>query len=179
MAGLIKMDGSGYAITNFMEEQGPGQDEIREKWRERQDKHRKKLTNISEEVDSEKELDSEIEKKKEGEEEKESHRDVTVTHPTSTPDNSPEKVCINNVAKRIGLTADISRIDKCFRYYARLAKENNWNPLNEKAIMDLYPSGMLEKRREREDRREEKLDKDYAYQKCEVMTRNSDGSFNL
>jgi hypothetical protein len=88
-AGLIVDDDPGFKIANFLEEQGPGDNEQREAWRLRQQKHRARARKEPEQ-DSDKE--SELEENRLEEEERRidknreslgRHGDVTVTSESS------------------------------------------------------------------------------------------------
>jgi hypothetical protein len=73
-AGLLVQDGDGYKLSRFLDEQGPGANEQRGAWRERQSKHRGRAR---QEPESEKEEEEEGR----GRGRLESHVDVTVTPP--------------------------------------------------------------------------------------------------
>ena len=86
--GLIRHDAEGYWIANFLEEQGPGDNVQRVKWRERQEKHRENITGKDKKREEKKEKEIEIDTERDIEndgDEINCHGDVTVTTPTLSP----------------------------------------------------------------------------------------------
>lgn len=85
-AGLMAGDGSGYRIVRFLEEQGPGDNAERAKWRDRQDRARARARGeLEPEPEQEPKREAEGEPEEEGEVDIESHGDVTVTQEPPPP----------------------------------------------------------------------------------------------
>lgn len=141
-AGLVTQDGEGYRIARFIDEQGPGDNTEREKWRQRQASHRAKASGalLQAEVEQKSEAEKEQEKEsdqnlrsdqdpeEEGEREvvvevevdlgKESHGDITVTNnPTPTPQPPPAPALS---AKDSTLSEEEEAVYQCWlRYVGR------------------------------------------------------------
>lgn len=145
--GLLVHSEEGYLIARFMEEQGPGDDEQRKKWRERQRKSRARLTEEKLESDEEldKETDTELEKEEEIEGEKESHGDVTVTF---------------SLAPEFDFDLYTSRREQLIREYCRLL---HFSPsTTEDFVREHLPTNAFEGRIERDASREDSYTSEIA-----------------
>ena len=176
-AGLLAPDGDGYKLTRFLDEQGPGDNEQREAWRERQSKKRARAR-------KETEPEKEEEEEREVEVDLESHADVTVTPPPAPSFPSSVDVDIfqqywkayqgHKLAKakmaeffevihekeNQELIPDWSgRLRDCLAIWKVIVEEHNtenpdalWSKNNPDAIMELFPLPALEERMQRENR---------------------------
>ncbi len=174
-AGYIANDDTGYRVTRFLEEQGPGDEVKRETWRERQRKHRAKVRG---EI-----LEEEKEAEREGEEDIECHHDITVTPGNPPPPasaslfSSPENIEIFQSywhawnkrdlgKKKLGEFFEVIqketniedwelRLLDCLSVWHGICEEHaaeRWQKGNPDAIMELYPIPNLEERMQREHR---------------------------
>ncbi len=181
-AGLITSDSDGYKITRFLDEQGPGDNEQRGKWAQRQARSRARAKGEKipeEELEREKERDAEVEV------DIECHSDITVTPPepppppaSSFPSEKDEEIFQNYwktytgrklAKKKMAEAFDVirecrvngiphwtNRLQDCLAIWNTLCtevyKDERWSVNNPDAVMELYPIPALEERMHREHR---------------------------
>jgi len=177
-AGFLATDGEGFKVVRFFEEQGPGDNERREKWRLRQDKARARARG---EPEQEGDLDTDRAAEGEGEVDIdiESHGDITVTPETTPPPPaaaafSLEEEIFQNYwkaymsrplnKKKLGQFMDLihqqkgvtdwpARLRDCLDIWKLVVESHSqegWALCNPDAVMELYVIPNLEERMQRE-----------------------------